>query len=167
MAIPDRPRPPPVMPRTYRLERSQYIDRPLPETFAFFADAGNLERITPPFLNFQVEGPPAGEIRPGAMIDYRLRLYGVPLKWRTEIETFEPPRRFIDVQVRGPYRLWRHTHEFAAEGRGTRMSDTVEYQMPLGPLGAAARALFVRRTLEKIFDYRRDNIAALLEDQMG
>ena len=151
------------MPRTYRLARSQYLDRPLAKTFGFFADARNLERITPGFLNFQIDGPAAEEIRPGTVIDYRLRLYGLPLKWRTVIEVFEPPRRFIDVQVRGPYRLWRHTHEFAAEGRGTRMTDTVEYQMPLGPLGAAARALFVRRTLDKIFDYRRDHIAAILE----
>ncbi|MBW3598236.1 MAG: SRPBCC family protein [Planctomycetes bacterium] len=150
------------MPHTYRLERSQYIQRPLEETFAFFADAANLERITPAFLNFHVETPQDGQIKAGVLIDYRLRLYGVPLRWRTEIEVFEPPRRFVDVQLRGPYRLWRHTHEFAAESEGTRMTDCVEYQMPLGPLGGAARALFVRRALERIFDHRCEQIAAAL-----
>lgn len=151
------------MPRTYQLERTQYVDRPLEETFRFFSDAANLERITPAFLNFHVETASPIELQPGTRIDYRLRLYGVPLRWRTEIEVFEPPRRFVDVQLRGPYRLWRHTHEFAAEGAGTRMNDRVEYQLPLGPLGSAAHAIFVGRTLERIFDYRRKRIAELLK----
>jgi ligand-binding SRPBCC domain-containing protein len=150
------------MARTYHLRRTQYIDLPVEETFEFFADAGNLERITPKFLNFRIITPQPIDLHSGTLIDYRLQLYGVPLRWRTRIEEYEPNKRFIDVQLRGPYRLWRHTHEFTPEGSGTRMLDHVEYQLPLGVLGSVAHGVFVGRTLEKIFDYRRDRIAGLL-----
>ncbi len=150
------------MSRTYRLERTQFIPRPLEDTFSFFSDAGNLERITPGFLKFQIETSSPIDMRAGTLIDYRLRLLGVPLRWRTQIVEFERPRRFVDVQLRGPYRLWRHTHEFISESDGTRMSDCVDYQLPFGPLGTIVHAVFVRRTLEKIFDYRRQRIEELL-----
>jgi ligand-binding SRPBCC domain-containing protein len=146
----------------HRLERTQWIPRPLEETFVFFSNASNLELITPKFLNFHIETTGRLEVRAGTLIDYRLRLYGIPLRWRTAIEEFEPMRRFVDVQLRGPYRLWRHTHEFAAENNGTRMTDRVDYQLPLGPLGSIAHSLFVHRTLERIFDYRRQRIEELL-----
>jgi hypothetical protein len=144
------------------LERDQRIPRPLPEVFAFFADAANLERITPGFLGFEILTPLPVRMAAGARIDYRVRLFGVPLLWRTRIEVFEAGRRFVDVQERGPYRLWRHLHEFEEVPGGTLMRDRVEYEVPLGPLGALARALFVRPTLERIFDHRRDAVAALL-----
>lgn len=142
------------MPRTYTLERRQLIRRPLDDVFPFFADAGNLERLTPDFLGFQILTPRPILIETGTLIEYRLRLFGLPLRWRTRIESFDPPHRFIDTQVRGPYRLWRHWHEFTAVSGGTLMVDRVQYQFPLGPLGRLAHATFVRRTLARIFDFR-------------
>jgi ligand-binding SRPBCC domain-containing protein len=99
-------------------------------------------------------------MRPGAIIDYRLSLFGVPFSWRTEIEAFEPETRFVDVQRRGPYRSWRHLHTFAEAPGGTLIGDRVEYQLPLGPLGELARVLAVRRQLDAIFDHRRRVIEA-------
>jgi hypothetical protein len=145
----------------YQLERSQWIPRPRPEVFAFFADAANLERLTPAFLRFQIETPLPIEMRAGALIDYRLSLMGLPVHWRTRIGSWEPPHRFSDDQERGPYALWHHVHEFEAVDDGTRMRDRVDYRLPFGPLGALAHALSVRRTLERIFDYRRQVIEEL------
>lgn len=152
------------MPHTYLLEREQLVRRPLDEVFTFFADAGNLEAITPAFLNFRILTPQPIAMQPGTLIDYQIKLVGVPLKWRTRIEEFEPPRRFVDVQLRGPYRLWHHTHEFEVVPEGTRVIDRVRYQLYLGPLGRAAHAIWVRRTLERIFDHRRRTIDRLLGD---
>jgi ligand-binding SRPBCC domain-containing protein len=128
--------------------------------FAFFEDASNLARITPPFLGFQILTPPPIAMGSGTLIDYRIRLYGVPMVWRTRIEDYEPGVRFVDRQLRGPYRFWVHTHEFNDVPHGTSMTDRVEYQLPFGPLGAVSHALFVRRTLARIFDYRRAVIAS-------
>lgn len=133
----------------------QVIPRPRTEVFAFFADARNLERLTPPFLRFQILTSGEIEVKPGTLIDYRPHLYGVPMKWRTEIERFEPEDRFVDVQLKGPYALWRHTHEFRDVPGGTEVSDHVEYALPLGPLGSVAHALLVRRSLQRIFDFRQ------------
>jgi ligand-binding SRPBCC domain-containing protein len=144
----------------YRLERSQWVPRPRAEVFAFFSEAENLERITPAFLRFRILTPRPIRIAPGALIDYRLRLHGVPLRWRTRIETFEPGVAFTDVQLSGPYKRWHHRHEFADEAGGTRMRDIVDYELPFGPLGALAHALFVRRSVERIFDYRQQVVAA-------
>jgi ligand-binding SRPBCC domain-containing protein len=147
---------------SHRLERVQVIERPLEEVFAFFSDAENLETITPAFLHFRITSPRPIVLAPGALLDYELRLFGVPFRWRTRIETFEPPHRFTDVQLRGPYRRWHHTHSFRRVATGTEMTDVVEYQLPLGPLGALAHALLVRRSLRRIFDYRRDRIVERL-----
>jgi ligand-binding SRPBCC domain-containing protein len=143
------------------LEREQLVRRPVGEVFAFFADAANLERITPPRLSFKIVSPLPIEMRAGALIDYELRLFAVPFRWRTLIETFEPLVRFSDTQLRGPYRSWRHLHEFEAVPGGTRMCDRVEYEIPLGPLGELARTVFVTRQVESIFDYRRQAIEQL------
>jgi ligand-binding SRPBCC domain-containing protein len=143
------------------LERVQTIPRPLGDVFRFFADAFNLEAITPPFLRFRVVTAPPIVMAAGTLIDYRLRLFGVPFRWRTRIERFEPEAGFVDVQLRGPYRLWHHTHAFEALGATTRMRDRVRYALPLGPLGRLAHAAVVRRTLDTIFDYRRDRISEL------
>ncbi len=145
----------------HRLERSQLIPRPREEVFAFFADAANLQAITPPFLRFRILSPMPVEMRAGACLDYSLALFGIPLRWRTRITRWEPGVCFVDAQESGPYALWRHTHRFADEGDGTMMSDTVEYALPFGPLGRLARRLLVRRTLDRIFDFRRDTIARL------
>lgn len=140
--------------RVHRLERVQRIDWPLDEVFEFFAAARNLERLTPPWLRFEVLTPEPVEIRVGTVIDYRLRVHGIPLRWRSQIEEWDPGRSFIDRQIRGPYGLWHHRHTFAADGQSTIVRDRVDYGLPLGPLGEAARRLFVGRDLERIFDYR-------------
>ena len=144
------------------LEREQLIERSLEDVFAFFSDAGNLEAITPPFLRFRIVTPRPIEMAEGTLIDYRLRLFGAPIFWRTRIDVFEPPHRFVDRQLKGPYRLWRHEHTFEPIGGGVRMIDRVEYELPLAPLAPIAHGLFVGRTLNRIFDYRRDRVKELL-----
>jgi ligand-binding SRPBCC domain-containing protein len=140
------------------LERSQRLDVPPERAFAFFADARNLEAITPPWLRFRVVTSEPITMAEGTLIDYRLRLHGLPLRWRTRIDAWEPPNRFVDTQLRGPYALWEHTHTFAAAGAGAVvMSDRVRYALPL-----LAPAWFVRRDLDRIFDYRREAIRRLL-----
>ncbi len=146
---------------THVLERSTWIDRPIEEVYAFFADAGNLQRITPPELRFRIRTPLPIDMKRGALIEYRLALFGVPFGWRTEISEWDPPHRFVDRQLAGPYRQWVHTHEFLSERGGTRMRDTVLYSLPLAALGLVALPV-VRRQLTRIFDYRERTIQALL-----
>jgi len=140
----------------------QRIARPLAEVFEFFSRAGNLERITPPWLSFSILGAEPQEVRSGTVIPYRLRLHGVPLVWVSQIEEFERDRAFVDRQLIGPYKLWLHRHEFEADGAGTLIRDRVQYELPLGPLGELARHLFVARDVERIFAYRRQTIEAEL-----
>ena len=156
------------MTHVYHLERRQIVHRPLDEVFEFFSDAANLEALTPNDLHFKILTPLPIEMAPGARIEYRLRLFGVPFHWCTEIETFDPPRRFTDVQAKGPYRRWHHTHEFREVSggiEGTEVIDRVEYEMPLGWLGRLAHALFVRRSLRKIFDFRRAAVDRVLSTE--
>ncbi|MED5360678.1 MAG: SRPBCC family protein [Pseudomonadota bacterium] len=141
------------------MKRTQIIPRPRADVFAFFADAGNLERITPPFLNFKILSDLPIDMRTGALIDYQLSLYKIPIKWRTEIGIYEPNVRFTDTQLRGPYKYWHHLHEFKDVPEGTEMVDIVDYEIPLGFLGTFARQIFVKQNLKTIFDYRRDTIA--------
>jgi len=151
------------MMRVHTLEREQRLARPPDEVFAFFADARNLEAITPPMLRFRVLTPDPIEMRAGTFLRYRLRLHGVPIGWDTEIAEWEPPRRFVDVQRRGPYALWHHTHTFAPDGDGrTVMRDVVRYAIGFGPLGGLAHAVVVRRDLARIFDFRAQAVASLL-----
>jgi ligand-binding SRPBCC domain-containing protein len=147
------------------LERSQVVPRPRAEVFSFFAEPRNLEAITPAFLRFEILPPIPAATAPGTLIDYRLRLFGIPLRWRTRIDSVDPGRSFVDVQLRGPYALWEHTHRFEDAEGGTRVLDQVRYALPLGPLGAIAHRLLVRPTLERIFDHRRERVAALLGPQ--
>ena len=136
-------------------EREQLVRRTRREVFAFFADAANLERITPPALHFEIRSPQPIAMSAGATIDYQLSLFGLKFQWRTLIESFDPESRFVDVQLEGPYRSWRHTHEFSDAPGGTLVLDHVEYEVPFGPLGEIARRLFVARQLRRIFDFRR------------
>ncbi len=146
---------------TYLLEREQWIPRPIGVVFAFFADATNLEAITPPWLGFRILTPRPIALHAGALIDYRLGWRWLPLRWRTRIEEWEPPHRFVDVQLRGPYALWHHTHSFEPHEGGTWMRDRVRYALPLGPLGRLANRFRVRKDLEAIFAYRAEKIAEL------
>ncbi|MBX3412904.1 MAG: SRPBCC family protein [Pirellulales bacterium] len=150
------------MSKTYHLQRVQLIRRPRDEVFAFFSDAANLEAITPEFLRFQILTPRPIEMRPGTLIDYRLKLGGIPFYWQTRIETFDPPYAFSDLQAKGPYRRWHHWHEFYEVPQGTISVDRVEYELPLGSLGRMARLLFVERNLDQIFEHRRRRLNELL-----
>ena len=143
------------------LERTQVVPVPLEEAFAFFSDAHNLERITPPWLRFRiVEAPPA--LSAGARLQYQLRLFGVPIRWRTQISHWTPPRGFADAQLRGPFLLWEHTHRLIPVPGGTEIYDHVRYRLFLGPLGALGRRLLVGNWVERIFDYRAEALVALL-----
>lgn len=138
----------------HRLERTQLIPRPMGDVFDFFSKAENLERLTPSWLGFQILTPLPIVMREGALIDYRIRLMGVPMKWKTRIDVWEPGKRFVDRQLEGPYSLWRHLHEFEEVPEGVRMKDVVDYDLPLGPLGSIAHVAFVKRQLTTIFDFR-------------
>lgn len=121
------------------------------ETFAFFSDARNLEVLTPDWVSFSMLTPAPIDMRRGTLIDYRIRIHGIPILWRTEITGWDPPHRFIDLQLRGPYRWWHHEHRFERCGEGTRIIDEVEFRAPFHWI---SHPLFVRRDVERIFDYR-------------
>lgn len=135
----------------YALKTAMTLPLDAGQVFAFFGDARNLERITPPWLRFQIVQPQWVDLRPGSRIDYRLRLRGVPFSWQTEITQWDPPYQFVDEQRRGPYHWWIHTHTFTPVDGGTEVEDDVRY-CPRG--GAVPHLLFVRRELRRIFQYR-------------
>jgi ligand-binding SRPBCC domain-containing protein len=142
--------------KVHVLEREQLIERPLETVFQFFSEARNLERITPSWLSFKVVTPGTIEMRPGALIEYKLSVHGVPLKWVSEIESWVENTSFVDRQVKGPYGLWHHTHEFVdLGGNGTLVRDRVRYSLPFGPFGEVAHVLSVQRDLDNVFAYRR------------
>ena len=135
--------------RSYTFEQCQRLALPASQAFEFFADARNLQSITPPWLSFSVSNA-------GALIDYRLRLHGLPVRWRTLISVWERPARFIDLQIKGPYAHWEHTHTFEPVGeQAVVIGDRVRYALPLGPLGAIAHEPFLRRDVEHIFEFRQ------------
>jgi ligand-binding SRPBCC domain-containing protein len=138
--------------KTSTFESVQEIAVPLATVFPFFADPRNLETITPPWLQFRILTPGAIQMRPGALIDYRIRIRGIPVRWRTGITVWDPPHRFVDRQIRGPYRLWVHEHTFSEENGATKMRDRVEYAVPGGEI---IRRLLVAPDVERIFRYRR------------
>jgi len=144
--------------RTFELRSSVRLARPLDEVYPFFADAYNLEELTPPWLRFEILTPRPIEMKPGALIDYKLKLRGLPIRWQTEITAWEPPFRFVDEQRRGPYSLWVHEHRFREEDGETICDDYIQYAMPGGAL---VHSLFVRRDVEKIFGYRREKMLEL------
>jgi len=138
--------------KTHQLQTKQWLPQPRQRVFEFFADPRNLQRITPPWLSFEILTPPDIEIAGGAVLDYRLRLRGIPLRWQSEIAVWEPPHRFVDRQTRGPYSLWVHEHTFTENQTGTIIGDRVEYSVPGGAL---VHKFLVAPDLEKIFQYRR------------
>ncbi len=146
----------------YLFQSSLVIDRPSAEVFAFFSDAGNLERITPPELGFHIVTPQPIDIKKGTLIDYKLSMHGLPFSWRTEITHWEPPFEFIDMQLSGPYKQWIHLHRFTEPEPGkTLMEDEVRYRLPLEPLGDIAQ-FFIERQLKYIFGYRNKVVAELV-----
>lgn len=151
----------------YTFRQEQWISLPIEEVFAFFADAGNLEEITPPWVGFKILAMSSDSISEGTEISYRLQLHRIPIHWRTEIRKWQPPYRFVDVQRSGPYRLWHHTHRFEAHGDQTRMIDAVRYVLPFGVLGKIAHAVKVQRDVKQIFEYRRQRIHELFETSIS
>lgn len=147
--------------RTYEVQRETVVPRVRRELFAFFSDAGNLEELTPPWLRFEVLSPPV-DMREGTRIDYRLKLRGLPVRWTSEITVWQPPERFVDEQVRGPYRRWRHEHRFEERGEGTTVVDHVRYAVPGGPLlERPVQHFLVGPDVERIFDYRQRRLEEL------
>jgi ligand-binding SRPBCC domain-containing protein len=140
---------------TFEHRTSLCLPRPLDEVFAFFADAHNLEILTPPWLRFEVLTPRPISLGVGVKIDYKLRVHGLPIRWQSEITAWEPPYRFVDQQLRGPYRVWRHEHRFREDPSGTVADDHVVYAVPGGAL---INRLFVARDVEKIFAFRSEKL---------
>ncbi len=145
--------------KTHTLRSELWIPRPVAEVFPFFADAANLQRITPPWLRFEMVTRAPVEMRAGALIDYRLRVRGFPIRWRSEITCWDPPRRFVDEQRRGPYRLWVHEHTFTEVEGGTRVADTVDYAVLFGSL---VQRFLVGPDLRRIFEYRKRKLQELM-----
>jgi len=143
-----------------RLFTTQDVAASRAEVFAFFCDPANLQALTPPWLGFRILTPEPLPVGEGAIYDYRIRVRGLPLRWRTLIETWEPGHRFVDRQLEGPYALWHHTHTFAdLPSGGTRLTDSVRYRVGFGPLGRLLSPL-VRKDVQRIFAFRREIIAA-------
>jgi ligand-binding SRPBCC domain-containing protein len=147
--------------RTYT--RELFLPYPIEQVFAPFADAANLQVITPPWLHFRIISELPIEMREGAVIEYWLRLHGAPIRWRTVIAHWDPPYRFIDLQSSGPFALWHHTHTFETVEGGTIMRDRVIYRVGFGPIGGIANALLVQRDVRRIFDFREQATIALVE----
>jgi ligand-binding SRPBCC domain-containing protein len=145
----------------HSLTTSIVLPLPIHEVYGFFGEAANLERITPPELRFRITTPQPIRMREGTLIQYRLRLFGIPICWKTRIAVWEPPHRFVDEQLSGPYRIWIHTHRFTDMGGSTLMEDEVLYDLPLRPFGQWAHPI-VRMELDRIFAYRREAIQRLL-----
>ena len=144
--------------KTYFLKSSIWLPAARDRVFSFFADPGNLQQITPPWLRFTVLGSSTPEIGPGTLLDYKLRLRGVPLRWQSEISVWEPPLRFVDKQKRGPYRMWIHQHLFTEKEGGTQVEDLVEYAAFGGRL---IHRFLIRPDLEKIFAFRGQALQTL------
>ncbi|MFM9066776.1 MAG: SRPBCC family protein [Planctomycetota bacterium] len=146
--------------RGFRLETVQFVPQTREQIFDFFADAYKLEEITPPWLHFSVLTPAPISMAEGTLIDYRLKLHGIPIRWKTRIAAWEPPFRFVDEQLKGPYYRWHHEHLFEPVDGGTLCRDIVDYEVPGGSL---IHKYFVRGDLEKIFTYRRQQLGVILQ----
>lgn len=140
------------------LNAAVLLPQPREIVFAFFSDAFQLERITPEWLHFQILTPPPISMGKGCLIDYRIRLRGIPIRWKTEITHWEPPFSFVDQQLKGPYRLWEHLHSFEETSEGTRMTDRVRYRVPGGRL---VNWLLVQKDIERIFRFREEQMLML------
>lgn len=149
--------------KVYEHSCEQFIKAPLKDVFDFFNRPENLSVITPPKLGFKILTPSPIRMQQGAVIDYTIRLMGLPVRWTTLICDYDPPYRFVDTQLKGPYSMWHHTHAFEEKDGGVLARDEVRYVMPMGPIGALANALLVKRDIEGIFKYREK----VIEDKFG
>lgn len=144
--------------KIHELRSELWLPRPVAEIFPFFADAANLERLTPPWLNFRILSPPPIPMGAGTLIDYRIVIHGIPLRWQSEITVWEPPHLFVDEQRRGPYRIWRHEHTFLERDGGTMINDRVRYAVLFDPM---VHCWLVRPDIERIFDFRTKRMREL------
>jgi ligand-binding SRPBCC domain-containing protein len=144
----------------FTVETNLFLPHPLEIVFPFFADAANLEKITPPWLQFEILTPLPVTMREGAVIEYRLRLHGISLRWQSEITLWDPPNQFVDEQRRGPYRKWIHKHTFARRGNGSEIYDHVQYSLFGGRL---TNLLFVRKDVRGIFSYRTQKLRKIFD----
>ncbi len=147
---------------THTIQSSILIPRYIFDVFEFFSNANNLERITPSELCIRIVTPGPIEMEEGTIIDYHLRLYGIPFKWSSLISLWDPPNRFVDEQTRGPYRTWIHTHQFTEHAGGTRITDEVVYRLPFWPLGEIFFP-FIHGQIRKIFDFRKKSIKKIMD----
>lgn len=150
--------------RGFELRAEQWVAQPIERVFPFFADPYNLERLTPAFLGFHVRSVSPVTMGEGTLLRYRLRIHGLPVIWRTRIEEWQPPHRFVDVQLFGPYAAWRHTHDFVPERGGTRLRDVVRYRLRCAALQNTPLLAWVHRDVREIFAFRHRTIAALFPD---
>jgi ligand-binding SRPBCC domain-containing protein len=147
--------------KTYTLSFAQQVARPLPEVFDFFSRAENLEALTPPWLNFKILDVKPQPVQQGTLINYSLRIHGIPVRWTSEIIEWEPPHRFVDLQLSGPYKLWRHEHRFETCQGGTLITDTINLALPLGFLGRLAYKIKLESDVKEIFAFREKTIRSL------
>ena len=150
--------------KIFKLKRQQIIQKPLEEVFEFFSRAENLAKITPESLDFKILTPLPIEMKTGALIDYTVKPVLLPIRWTTMITDYNPPNGFIDQQLKGPYNFWHHTHRFEHTPEGTLITDEVVYALPFGILGRIAHALFVKRQLRRIFDFRSAVIKTIFDE---
>ena len=141
--------------KTFEINTKQYINKSLDVVFEFFSKPENLEMITPESLSFNILTPTPIKMEKGSLIDYTIRLFGIPIHWRTLISDYEPPFRFVDQQIKGPYTFWHHTHTFQQVDGGVEIIDKVKYSLPMGWLGTLVHSIWVRKDLEKIFEHRK------------
>jgi ligand-binding SRPBCC domain-containing protein len=145
----------------FELRARQWVPRPLDDVFPFFADPFNLERITPAFLRFHLRRRSTAAVEEGTVLTYTLRLHGIPVLWRSRIEEWQPPHRFVDVQTAGPYARWHHAHDFEEERGGTLLRDTVRYRLHCNPLARTPLLSWVHGDVKRIFEYRQSIIESI------
>jgi ligand-binding SRPBCC domain-containing protein len=151
--------------QNYIFEDTTFLPQPIEKVFAYFCDAHNLDTITPPWLNFEIKTPDPIEMQEGTELEYRIVLHGVPINWKTRITEWEPPFRFVDSQMSGPYQTWIHLHKFERVEGGTLMTDRVEYRPIGGILAPMVHKLFVRRDIERIFEYRKKTFTEMFNPE--
>jgi ligand-binding SRPBCC domain-containing protein len=151
--------------KIHTLQKGQFLARPLEEVFSFFEKPNNLATITPPWLGFRIISATPIVMKQGAIFEYSVRVMGIRMPWKSLIAEYQPPFRFVDEQLAGPYSFWRHTHSFSELARGTKIYDRVCYAVPLGMMGNFVQSLVVRKQLEAIFDYRAKAINRIFEEQ--
>jgi len=152
------------MSKSYLLEKHQFIEKPKIEVFDFFKTPENLEKITPENLNFKIYTPTPILMKEGALIEYQITLLGIPIYWRTLINEYNPPNNFRDIQLNGPYDTWDHTHIFEECKNGTMMIDKVKYSIPFKIIGRMAHFIWVKRELQRIFNYRYEIIESIFKE---